>query len=127
MTITEIEANIKAGRCAICGKEFERSADYQIYCSTTCQNKARWQRKRYLGGTKPSTLRDSIEFECTNCGKHVVTDPDAYDKRSRFCSARCEKQYWRHKYLLDQRGMSSRTNFHSIEEYAAYERRTNAQ
>ena len=36
------------------------------------------------------------EAVCPVCGKPVaVTDPN--DRRSRFCSGRCERLYWRHR------------------------------
>lgn len=40
------------------------------------------------------------EFVCAHCGAHVyVIDPK--DKRVKYCSAACEKQYWRDKSNLD--------------------------
>jgi hypothetical protein len=36
------------------------------------------------------------EFVCAHCGAHVyVIDPK--DKRVKYCSSACEKQYWRDK------------------------------
>ena len=39
------------------------------------------------------------EFECANCHRKVVTDNSmgykGIDKRTRFCCAHCERQYWR--------------------------------
>ena len=36
------------------------------------------------------------EAVCPVCGKPVaVTDPN--DRRSRFCSGRCERLYWKHR------------------------------
>lgn len=36
------------------------------------------------------------EFVCAHCGTHVyVIDPK--DKRVKYCSTTCEKQYWRDK------------------------------
>lgn len=45
----------------------------------------------------------SLRFECAYCGKSVTTDStERLDKRTRFCCAVCERQYWRkvtrHKY-----------------------------
>nr|DAY42692.1 MAG TPA: protein of unknown function (DUF3330) [Caudoviricetes sp.] len=40
------------------------------------------------------------EFICAHCGTHVhVTD--FKDKRVKYCSAACEKQYWREKSKAD--------------------------
>ena len=40
------------------------------------------------------------EFVCAHCGIHVhVTD--FKDKRVKYCSAACEKQYWREKSKAD--------------------------
>jgi hypothetical protein len=48
--------------------------------------------------TKEQRLKKypSLEFECSWCGDLVITDSsERIDKRSRFCCARCERQYWR--------------------------------
>lgn len=38
----------------------------------------------------------SITFLCANCHCVVTTDSHLQmDKRTRFCSAKCEKNYWR--------------------------------
>lgn len=34
------------------------------------------------------------EFRCAYCGDNVYID-DTKDKRVKYCSAKCEKQYWR--------------------------------
>lgn len=44
------------------------------------------------------------------------------DRRTRFCSAVCEKKYWRHPSFENT---TTRTNFHSLREYQSWERRTN--
>ena len=36
------------------------------------------------------------EFICAHCGVHVYVN-DVKDKRVKYCSAVCEKQYWREK------------------------------
>ena len=64
----------------------------------------------------------SIEFECSQCGRKVVTVGGTRDKRTRFCSSQCEKKYWRHPPWENDK---SRINFRSVDEYARYERRTN--
>lgn len=38
----------------------------------------------------------SIQFECAWCKIEVITDStDKVDKRTRFCCAKCERQWWR--------------------------------
>lgn len=64
----------------------------------------------------------SITFNCAKCGRTVVTEEGSGDKRTRFCSESCERAYWRHPPYENE---ASRTNFHSVEEYASWEGRTN--
>ena len=40
------------------------------------------------------------EFTCAHCGAHVYVT-DTKDKRVKYCSATCEKQYWRDKSKAD--------------------------
>jgi len=40
------------------------------------------------------------EFICAHCGAHVYVT-DTKDKRVKYCSATCEKQYWRDKSKAD--------------------------
>ena len=40
------------------------------------------------------------EFVCAHCGAHVYVI-DIKDKRVKYCSAACEKQYWRDKSKAD--------------------------
>lgn len=102
--------------CPECGKRFEPKfgAVTQLFCSRKCQ--ARYRKKHGSHGYP------SITFTCAQCGRTVVTG-GWLDKRSRFCSRECEKRYWRHP---PHEYESSRQNFHSIEEYESWERRTNA-
>ena len=38
----------------------------------------------------------SVTFLCANCRRVVTTDSRGHlDKRTRFCCAKCEKDYWR--------------------------------
>ena len=74
--------------CVECGKDFPQLAINQIYCCARCGEK--YRRKN------PALTRyPSISFNCSFCGKAVVTD-GKNDKRTRFCSEKCEKKYWRH-------------------------------
>ena len=91
-------------KCPICGKEFEPSCGFQKYCSYQCMHTAHNMHARGKFDYPP---REPFEFDCGHCGKHVVTAP-FNDKRSRFCSKKCEKRYWRHppKNHGDNLGMS---------------------
>lgn len=40
--------------------------------------------------------RPGYEFYCRWCCKKVVVDPQTGDHRTVFCSASCEKKYWKH-------------------------------
>ncbi len=42
-------------------------------------------------------IHDPIEFVCPVCGAHVVTTPESGDRRTRFCSGKCETEYHKHK------------------------------
>lgn len=101
-------------KCIYCGKEFEPQVAWRRYCSRSCGEK-------YRRIHKEGIMYESITFNCTHCGKLVVTDGKK-DKRTRFCCASCEKKFWRHPHWDSP---SNRINFRSVKEYEAYERRTN--
>lgn len=103
-------------KCLECGEEFTQLSVNQIYCSKTCG-------QRYWRKNRGKIKYPSITFQCSQCGKTVVTEGGSKDKRTRFCCASCEKKFWRHPHWENP---SMRMNFHSVEEYASYERRTNA-
>lgn len=48
----------------------------------------------------------------------------AGDMRTRFCSAECERKFWKHPHWENP---SERINFRSLEEYIGYERRANGE
>lgn len=100
--------------CPNCGKMFEPVNSNQLYCCKRCQ----WT---YVNRHKHGVGYASVTFTCAMCGHTVVTE-GGRDKRSRFCSPECEKRYWRHPPYECE---SNRTNFHTIDEYASWERRTN--
>lgn len=102
-------------KCLQCGAEFTPRTVIQKYCSTKCKY-------RYYSRHDVNTDYPSITFTCAQCGKTVVTEGGVKDKRTRFCCAACEKKFWRHPPWENP---STRINFHSVEEYASWERRTN--
>lgn len=99
-------------KCPNCGKEFSERTVVQKFCSTKCGNQYRQKHK---------AIYPSITFNCAHCGHTVVTD-GIKDKRTRFCCQECERKYWRHPPYERE---SNRQNFHSLSEYASWERRTN--
>lgn len=83
-----------SGTCPMCGAKFElRSADH-VFCSKACWNKARYRKCRWRMISAVLAERVPRKFACARCGKEVtVSKPN--DKRTRFCSERCEKLYWK--------------------------------
>lgn len=102
-------------KCLECGIEFNARYVNQKYCSISCGDK-------YRRKNKGKIKYPSITFSCSQCGKTVVTEEGSGDMRTRFCCASCERKFWKHPHWENP---STRTNFHSIAEYASYERRTN--
>lgn len=78
-------------KCLMCGMTFEKRTSYHRYCSDACRNKAQ---TRGLKRQHATAAFSAYEFDCRNCGDHIIVmDPD--DHRSVYCSATCEKAYWR--------------------------------
>lgn len=102
-------------KCLNCNEEFIPLSVNQLYCCTKCGVK-------YRKSHDTSYLYPSIEFNCTMCGKKVVTEEGLKDKRTRFCSNECEKKYWKHPFYEHE---SNNTNFHNINHYISWEKRTN--
>ena len=82
-------------KCKVCGKAFTPVRVTQVYCSAACRRYANHR-------SRPQTWPDHVpgaavirEFDCVRCGKHVkVTDQQ--DCRTKFCSQKCERYYWKH-------------------------------
>lgn len=75
----------------MCGSVFTKRTPYHRYCSQSCRSRAQ---ERKLNKQHALSAFAAYEFECRNCGCHVVvTDPA--DHRSVYCSAACERSYWR--------------------------------
>ena len=104
-------------KCLECGEEFEPLSVVQKYCSMRCGS-------RYRKKNKGRIKYPSVTFTCAyhKCGRTVVTEEGSGDMRTRFCSASCERKFWRHPPWEHE---TSITNFRSAGEYASYERRTN--
>lgn len=102
-------------KCPECGEEFIQLTVVQKYCSTICGD-------RYRRKNRGKIKYPSITFSCSQCGRTVVTEEGSGDRRTRFCSVRCEKKFWKHPHWENP---ATRINFHSVEEYKSYEERTN--
>lgn len=104
-------------KCYNCGQPIHADpfSTHQKFCCVECRN-------QYRREHKTDTYFRPFYFECSECGQLVEVLNDK-DKRTRFCCRECEKKYWKHPPYEQE---TSRTNFHSIQEYLAYEKRTNA-
>lgn len=75
--------------------------------------------------------RAGLSVECANrrCRRVFVIGErrnGKLDKRTRFCCAQCEKQYWRDVTRHPKQGNGApMQEFHSLQDYGSYERRTN--
>lgn len=78
--------------CLNCGKPMEIRTVVQLYCSKKCREE--YYRSKDRKVTEANW--PSITFACAKCGTVVTTRPDIRDRRTRFCSAACEKKYYRH-------------------------------
>lgn len=85
--------------CIVCGKPFEQKRASQKYCSATCRKRA-----NRTDGIAPrdawtSEGEEIRSFACVKCGTVVrVTSMD--DRRTKFCSHRCERLYWKHSRFV---------------------------
>ena len=81
--------------CPVCGKRFLADRCTQRYCAEKCRKKAH-RKKTGEDRAGPEGTPVLRSFLCARCGKPVaVTDPK--DRRSKFCSGRCERLYWKHR------------------------------
>lgn len=42
------------------------------------------------------------EFDCRRCGQHVAVT-ERSDRRTVYCSAHCEREFWRHRSRYERR------------------------
>lgn len=78
--------------CLNCGKPMEMRTVVQLYCSKKCREE--YYRSKDRKVTEANW--PSVTFACAKCGTVVTTRPEIRDRRTRFCSAACEKAYFRH-------------------------------
>lgn len=81
--------------CDVCGASYEAVRKSQRYCSQKCRRYGNRHDEFVRSDIWLSGEKEIRRFNCVKCGKVVrVTSPD--DRRTKFCSRRCEKRYWRH-------------------------------
>ena len=84
--------------CPVCGATFETRGNYHLYCSIHCRKQHHKQvyydkaRRQPVPEPGEQILRS---FYCNKCHKLVLVTSKK-DKRTKFCSPRCEKLYWKH-------------------------------
>ncbi len=82
-------------KCVVCGKEFVQTRVTQRYCGYVCRRYANHHGINDNRAESPIHIPAIRKFSCLRCGKEVrVTDNR--DCRTKFCSQRCEKLYWKH-------------------------------
>ena len=102
--------------CLYCGAMFTTSRKNKKFCSPRCchyyHNRIGKQHK-VDDNTEARVLRD---FACKQCGKHVYVT-DSQDRRTEFCTAKCCRDYWRHRekwHPVGNQGMSGGMSLGSL-------------
>lgn len=80
--------------CAACGRAFIQQRSSQRYCSEACRRLG--YRIGLCNHEDKETDTAIRTFTCARYGK-TVNVTDLKDRRQRFCSARCEKLYWKNR------------------------------
>lgn len=62
------------------------------------------------------------DFDCRRCGRHVRVE-DRGDRRTVFCCAYCEREYWRHRDRYERRKRISRGHVTDLRREHAENRR----
>lgn len=90
--------------CPVCNHFFTAKRNNQVYCSCYCRKKHHKQTyysknrivenlsEKLNGDNEAHIIR---QFKCKKCQK-LVTIVNKEDRRTVFCSPRCEKLYWKH-------------------------------
>ena len=86
--------------CVVCGSPFTADRVTQKYCSSSCR---RYAHRNGLNVHETAKSGNDIirSFYCLKCGKLVVV-AEQRDKRTKFCSAHCERLYWKHSKKTKQ-------------------------
>ena len=112
--------------CAVCGKEFIADRMTQKYCRSYCRRYA--HRHGANNHRRASQAKDALRiFRCLKCGK-LVRVTETTDRRVKFCSAHCERLYWKHskkvRSAVSQRTFPCRNCGVIVEVTDAKDRRT---
>ena len=114
-------------KCLECGIEFAEGTVVQKFCSIRCQRKNQRKRK-HISQEERERMYPAREFQCAYCGHRVVIQAGiSSDQRTKFCSGQCEKRYWKHPSPRRIPANNRMHTYHSINEYASYERKSNAE
>lgn len=76
-------------KCLYCNSEFTPLSTTQKYCCLWCGT-------RYREMIDIKTEYPVRTFICRHCGKQVTTDGTSKDRRIKFCSKKCTKNYHKH-------------------------------
>lgn len=88
--------------CVVCGKSFEQKRITQRFCSAKCRRYANRHDELFKHEEEAEGAPVLWSFSCVKCGKLVrVTSPN--DRRTKFCSRRCEKLYWKHSRYVESK------------------------
>ena len=83
--------------CEYCGKPLSAdAAPRKRFCSAECERRSYYEGRRDKDHAREEA-EEGIplrEFQCEQCG-HWVRVMSKSDKRFRFCSAKCEKAFWK--------------------------------
>ena len=82
------------GVCPVCGRAFELRGANHVYCTKSCEKKAYYRGTNNEMTSAALSTRVPRTLNCAKCGKEV-TVRDPCDQRTRFCSERCERLYWK--------------------------------
>lgn len=78
--------------CPICGKEFERTSNNQVYCSIECKKKAAVQATRSWKQRKKEPLAEMV---CEECGKTFMPKRANAACCSKECYEARQRKKWR--------------------------------
>ena len=91
--------------CPVCKYFFITKRNNQVYCSCYCRKKHHKQiyySKNRIVENLSEVLNDNSDvshiirqFKCKKCQELVIVS-NKEDRRTVFCSPRCEKLYWKH-------------------------------
>ena len=94
----------RIAKCPVCGTVFIAGRRTQKYCSPFCRRYAHRYGliERVVSADGANALRT---FQCVRCGK-IISVTDERDKRTKFCSAHCERLYWKHSQHVKPRAVA---------------------